>query len=184
VKVLAARWLGFATACLLCAGTLALAGGPPGPPDAASLSVETAAEQTDGDQVELVVSWRWRPPAVGSPWRWRAREELLAVSFDTRKLVVVQEEAPLGSGARGETLRRLEEVAGPDGARRLFVIPEGQNGYVRVRFRSAYPDRPPRGDPFHVYVVFDPPSAPVLQKVLPVGAGPDSGGRTTGLLEL
>lgn len=128
---------------------------------AESLSVTAVARQVPGGQVELDVAWQWgpTPPVRG----WRSREHLLAVSFDMSQLVMEWEEAPLGKGANGEILRKLEQVAGADGARRLFVIPEGADGSVRLRFHPRHEDAH-MPDPFRVFVAFEPPSSPVWVK--------------------
>jgi len=126
---------------------------------AESLQVTTVADQSANGAISLHVSWHWNPPAERRGWR--AREELLAVSFDTRALVWVQEQASAGTGARGGTLRKLEQAAGPDGARRLFVIHEGQDGHATLEFLPKYPGAPPAAEPFKVYVAFDQSTADV-----------------------
>ncbi|HEY3367305.1 MAG TPA: hypothetical protein VGK74_19785 [Symbiobacteriaceae bacterium] len=155
-------------AFLLCAGTLGLLESQPGRAAAESLQVTTVAERVAADQVELRVSWHWDPPAPDRGWT--AREHLLAVSFDTHALVFEKEEAPAGRGADGEELGRLDRFAGADGSRRLFVVPEGQDGFVRIRFRPVYPGLNASADPFRVYVVFRSPSEDIWMKETTVSA--------------
>ncbi len=151
MKSVPARTIGLGLAFMLCAGAFLLWGAAPGRAAGDRLHVTSAARRTASGLVELRISWRWEDPSRKGGWG--AREELLAVSFDTRTLVFESEEAPLGRGASGDRLRRLEEVAGPDGARRLFVIPEGEHGYVRIRFRPVWEEEPQPPAPFRVYVV-------------------------------
>jgi hypothetical protein len=111
--------------------------------------------------VQLRVEWHW-DPHVGRPKRLSGHEELLAVSYDTQALVWLGEQAPAGIGADGDTLRRLEQSAGADGARRLFVIPEGEDGHVTLQFQPRQPGTAPAVEPFRVFVAFASPSSHVL----------------------
>lgn len=158
MQVVPAKWMALALTFLICAGVLTLGILQPGRAAADDLQVSAAVVQTAGDKVELRIAWRWNPPVQRRGWR--GREELLAVSFDTRRLVFESDVAPAGRGATGETLRRLEEAAGPDGARRLYTIPSGEDGSVVVRFRSVRPGAAAMGATLRVHVVFGTPSGP------------------------
>jgi hypothetical protein len=119
--------------------------------EARALAVTSSSQWLEDGEIELIVRWQWAPQQVGSSLG--RREELLAVSFDTKSLVWLGEEAPLGRGARGEALRRLDLAAGPDGARRLFSLPVGQDGYVRLRFLPNMDQSHTIARLFRVYVV-------------------------------
>lgn len=152
--MIVAKRVGIWLAVLLCAAILGGWGDQTGRAAAGELQVESRALRNAAGQVELTIAWHWTEPP---PKRfWRSGEQLLAVSFDTRDLVFVREEAPLGVGAEGDYLRRLEQVAGADGARRLFVIPEGADGYVRVYFVPKGPEDLDLTHPFRLYVVSHP----------------------------
>jgi hypothetical protein len=151
VKAVPAKVLALGLATLLCATALLLFGSQPRRAAAESLQVKTETVLDASGQIELRVSWHWDPAYSHS---WKAREELLAVSFDTHSLVWLGEQAPSGLGATGDRVRRLDEVAGPDGARRLFVIPDGVDGSVALQFLPKTPGADGSGDPFRVYVVF------------------------------
>lgn len=160
MKAVPAKVLALGLAVMLCMGVFLLLEGRPRRAAAESLEVVTVAERNAAGQVELHIAWKWNPPSSGGRG-WGSREHLLAVSFDTRSLVWGGEEAPGGRGAYGHTLKRLEQFAGSDGSRRLFVIPDGEDGYVRLQFRSKVPGSDPVGEPFRVYVVYDPPTTDV-----------------------
>jgi hypothetical protein len=129
------------------------------PANAADVSVSPVIRRSGPEQVELEIRWSW---SSARPRFWLGRQDrLLAVSFDTRHLVMEAEEAPAGKGGDGDFVKQLGKVAGPDGARRLFVIPEGEDGGVRLLFRSTNPDEEPVGLPVQIYVVLAPPDGPV-----------------------
>jgi hypothetical protein len=153
VKAVPDRLWALGLAVLMFVSALFLFESRPGRAAAESLQVTTKAERAVDGSVALRISWRWAPPAGQT--NWRGREELLAVSFDTQALAWAGEEAPAGTGARGEALKVLERAAGPDGARRLFVIPEGDDGQVTVRFLPRFPGTEPAAQPFRVYVASD-----------------------------
>lgn len=159
MKAVPDRLWALGLAVLVCVSALFLLESRPGRAAAESLQVTTEAERAADGTVLLHISWRWVPPA-GQP-NWRAREELLAVSFDTQALAWAGEQAPAGTGARGGALKALERAAGPDGARRLFVIPEDVDGQVTVRFLPRFPGAEPAARPFRVYVASDRPDAGV-----------------------
>ncbi|HYG57895.1 MAG TPA: hypothetical protein VD902_07495 [Symbiobacteriaceae bacterium] len=171
MKAVPAKVLALGLAVLLGMGAFLLLEGRPRRAAAESLELKTVVERTAAGQVELHVTWNWNPPADGKGWR--SREHLLAVSFDTHALVWGGEEAPGGKGAFGHTLKRLDEVAGLDGARRLFVIPEGEDGYVRLQFKHKVPGSAPTAEPFRVFVVYDSSNTDVwmTEAALPVTAG-------------
>jgi hypothetical protein len=171
VKAVPERLLALGLAVLVCIAALFLLEGRPGRAAAESLQVTTKAERAADGSVLLHVNWRWIPPS-GQP-NWRGREELLAVSFDTQALAWAGELAPAGTGARGEALRALERAAGPDGARRLFVIPQGSDGSVTVRFLPRFSGAAPEAQPFRVYVASDRPDAGVwmTETAFPGGEG-------------
>ncbi|HLO04344.1 MAG TPA: hypothetical protein VK191_14625 [Symbiobacteriaceae bacterium] len=126
---------------------------------ASSLAINPVVRRASAEQVELEVSWAW---SGGGAHSWFGKQDrLLAVSFDTQQLVMEQEEAPAGKGGYGPYLKQLGEVAGQDGARRLFVIPEGEDGRVRLLFRSVDPAVDPSGVPLRIYLVTGPPDGPV-----------------------
>lgn len=126
---------------------------------ASSLAINPVVRMTGEEQVELEVSWAWQGRGLLS---WFGKQDrLLAVSFDTQQLVMEQEEAPAGKGGYGPYIKQLGEVAGQDGARRLFVIPEGEDGRVRLLFRSVDPAVDPKGAPLRIYLVTGPPNGPV-----------------------
>jgi hypothetical protein len=158
VKAPCARWMtGFVMLGLVVALALSLLDGRPA--DAANVSVSPVIRRTGPEQVELEIRWSW---TGARPRSWLGRQDrLLAVSFDTRHLVMEAEEAPAGKGGDGDFVKQLGKVAGPDGARRLFVIPEGEDGGVRLLFRSTNPDEDPAGLPLRIYVVLAPPDGPV-----------------------
>lgn len=159
MKAVPAKVMALGLAVLICVGALLLMEGAPERAAAESLQVTTVASATMDGHIALRISWRWDPPA--GKRSWRAGEELLAVSFDTRALVWVSEQAPSGTGTEGGVLRKLEAVAGADGARRFFVIPEGEDGHVTLQFQPKYPGAQPVAEPFRVYVAFDHPAANV-----------------------
>lgn len=168
MKAVPAHLLALGMAFLLCAGTLGLVESQPGRAAAESLQVTSVAEQIAADEVELRVSWHWEPPA-GEHVR-AAREHLLAVSYDTRSLAFERAEASDGVGANGDALQRLDRYAGPDGARRLFVVPEGHDGSVQIRFHPVQQGSQNTADPFRVYVVFASPSESIWMKEIPLQA--------------
>ena len=175
-----AKRVGIWLAVLLCAAVLGGWGDQTGRAAAGELQVESRAERNGTGQVELTIAWHWTEPP---PRRlWRSREQLLAVSFDTHDLVFLREEAPLGVGAGGDYLRRLEQAAGSDGARRLFVIPEGTDGFVRVYFIPRWPDAVGSTLPFRVYVVSHPESPDVWMEETNLLAPFETTDRVTGLL--
>jgi hypothetical protein len=151
LKAAAANWLAFVLSLTLGAAAFLLTEGRPGRAAAENLRVQTLVDN-HGEWVELRVSWRWDLPVTDLAKG--AREHLLAVSYDTRKMVLEAEEAPLGRGADGETLRRLEKEVGVDGARRHFVIPEGEDGAVALRFRGVREDVTLKGSSFAIYIAF------------------------------
>lgn len=159
MKAVPDRLWALGLAVLICVSALFLFEGRPDRAAAESLQVTTEAERAADGTVLLHIAWRWVPPP-GQRYL-RGREELLAVSFDTQALAWAGEHAPAGTGARGEALRALERAAGPDGARRLFVIPEGSDGQVTVRFLPRFPGTEPAVQPFRVYVATDRPDAGV-----------------------
>lgn len=159
MKAVPDRLWALGMAVLICVSALFLLEGQPGRAAAESLQVTTEAQRTADGSVALRISWRWVPP--DGQRNWRGREELLAVSFDTQALAWAGELAPAGTGARGGALKALEQAAGPDGARRLFAIPEGRDGQVTVRFLPRLPGTEPAAEPFRVYVVSDRPDAGV-----------------------
>ncbi|HLN61718.1 MAG TPA: hypothetical protein VK464_09215 [Symbiobacteriaceae bacterium] len=163
MKAVPPKVLALGLAGLLCAAALLLLGSRRCPPGARDLQVSSVAEWTAAGQVELSVAWHWNAGEARAGWR--EGEELLAVSWDTQSLVWLDEEAPEGLGARGDTLRRLDQAAGPDGARRLFPIPAGRDGYVRLRFLPKTPQGPGHGQaqPFRVYVVYESPSRQIAR---------------------
>lgn len=162
MKVVPARWIALGLAFLFCAGPLILGWRLPRAAAADDLTVRAEAVSLETGLIELRISWHW---AAAPGWRWGSTgEDLLAVAFDTQTLVFDSEDAPLGAGADGDTLRRLDSIAGPDGARRHFVIPEGQDGAVQLRFRSVREGVTPGSNPFKVFVVFRAPSDEVWFK--------------------
>lgn len=138
-------------AVLICVGTLALGILRPGRAAADDLDVTALVVQSTGDQVELHLTWHWSSPSRSG----NRRHELLAVTFDTRRLVFDSDEAPAGRGSSGALLRRLEQLTGPDGARLTYVIPNGKDGTVVVRFRSVHPGLPASGSPIRIHVLLD-----------------------------
>lgn len=162
MQVVPARALLYLFSMFVSVTTLALAIMLPGRAEANDLQLSAVTVRGADGVVELHVSWRWNPEARRG---WRPREQLLAVSFDTRRLVFESEEAALGTGATGELLMRLEAVAGADGARRLFVIPEGQDGRVVVRFRPVYPGTTAEGAQLRICVVSDTGSPALLEEI-------------------
>jgi hypothetical protein len=102
------------------------------------------AEREDG-LLELHLTWRWegRTPLPSLQPR---HDELLSVSFDTRRLLFEEEQASYGVGASGELMGLLEETAGFNGARRLYVAPVGEDGEARVLLRPI--GEAEAGDPF------------------------------------
>lgn len=129
------------------------------PAQASSLAINPVVRRAGAEQVELEVTWAWQSR---SPLSWFGKQDrLLAVSFDTQQLVMEQEDAPAGKGGYGPYLKQLGEVAGQDGSRRLFVIPEGEDGRVRLLFRSVDPAVDPAGVALRIYLVTGPPNGPV-----------------------
>lgn len=103
-----------------------------GPED---LQVQAEFVEREDGLLELHLSWQWDEPIrlqVG-----RVKEELLAVSFDTRELLFEAEEASYGVGANGDSISLLEQVAGFNGARRFYVVPQGRDGEARVLLRPT-----------------------------------------------
>jgi hypothetical protein len=129
---------------------------------AGSLEVSPVVRRASTEQVELEVTWAWN--GKGSRSWFGKQDRLLAVSFDTRQLVMEQEEAPAGKGGYGPYIAQLGAVAGEDGARRLFVIPDGEDGRVRLLFHTVDPAVDPAGVPLRIYVVTSPPHGPVQVK--------------------
>lgn len=126
---------------------------------ASELAINPVVRRAGEEQVELEVSWAW---IGGGARSWFGKQErLLAVSFDTHQLVMEFEEAPAGKGGDGAYIRQLGALAGPDGARRLFVIPEGEDGRVRLLFRSVQPGVDPSGAPLRIYLMTGAPDGPV-----------------------
>jgi len=166
VQVVPARLIALGLSVLVCAGTLALAILHPGKAAAEDLQVSALVVRDGTDRVELRIAWSWVPPADGRGTS--GREELLAVSFDPRRLVFDSDAAPAGRGANGEMLRRLERAAGPDGTRRLYVMQGGVDGTVTLRFRSVWPGLPTAGAPFRVHVLFGLPTGVVMVKEIDV----------------
>lgn len=129
------------------------------PAMAGQLEVSPVVRRASSDQVELEVTWAWNSKGR---WPWSSKEDrLLAVSFDTRQLVMEQEEAPAGKGGYGPYVEQLGAIAVEDGARRLFTIPEGRDGRVRLLFHTVDPAGDPAGVPLRIYVVTNPPYGPV-----------------------
>lgn len=150
---------------LICAGSLALGILLPGRAAANELKVSVVTVYGTEGRVELRIAWQWS--AATRRRGFRVREELLSVSFDQQSMVFESEEAAMGIGATGELLRKLERAAGPDGSRRLFVIPEGENGSVQVRFRPVYPGADAAGATFRIHVVSAAaPDPVVMQEIL------------------
>lgn len=137
---------------VLCASTLAF--GFPGPEAAAAeeLQMSAAMVRRAPEEAELQISWRWSSSGLQAHGE---REHLLAVTFDTRQMIFLSDEAPGGRGTRGPLLKRLERLVGPDGARRLYVVREGRDGVVTVRFRPPYPGKSATGAPVRVHLVMD-----------------------------
>jgi hypothetical protein len=129
------------------------------PAPASEVAINPVVRRASAEQLELEVTWAWR--AKGALSLFGKQDRLLAVSFDTHRLVMEQEEAPAGKGGYGPYIQQLGEVAGEDGARRLFVIPEGEDGRVRLLFRSVDPAVDPAGVPLRIYLVTGPPDGPV-----------------------
>lgn len=115
------------------------------------LHVDALLEEREDGLLELRLTWRWdRPGRELLP----GREELLAVSFDTRTWLFESEEASYGVGVGGESLQLLDRVAGFNGARRFYVVPDGQDGKARVLLRPAGGSG---GDPvIQIHAVVDP----------------------------
>jgi hypothetical protein len=177
VKAAAAKILWLWLAVLLCAGILLIVESRPRRAVAESLQLATSAERDATGDVVLWVRWRWSQPAYG--WG-REQEHLLSVSFDTQTLALLAEEAPAGRGATGAALRRLEAMTGNEGARRLLVIPGGQDGYVRLQFRPKTAGTT-RSAPFRIHVVFHSPEAGVYMTQSAVPSWPTEVGPPTGL---
>lgn len=167
MKVVPAKPVLMGLLVLLCATSLTLWSGRPNRAAARSMHLESEAAWTGDGEMELWIRWRWEPPAEGQSPGGRAH--LLAVSFETRELLFVLEEAPAGVGANGEPLGRLQRLAGPNGARRLFVVPEGEDGYVRVRLRPRDEQAELRPDAIQVHLVFEHPGSQIwrLSPLLP-----------------
>lgn len=157
VKAGPAHLLAIGLVLLLLAGTRPLLAGER--TDKPLLLVESSARQLETGEIELELAWHWQAPAP-SP-QWQSQEHLLALSFDTQSLVWEREESPWGAGADGQLLKRLEQAYGTDGARRLFVLPEGKDGTVRLYFRPAWNDAPPSARPLDIFVVFRSEETPI-----------------------
>lgn len=152
MQVVPPRLAALGIGLILCASALAF--GLPGPEAAAAeeLQMSAAFVRRAPDEAELQISWRWN---LSGTRVHGEREHLLAVTFDTRQVVFLGDEALEGRGATGLLLKRLEGRVGPDGARRLYVVPEGRDGRVSVRFRSPYPGRSAAGAAIRVHLVLD-----------------------------
>lgn len=69
-------------------------------------------------------------------------------------------------------LGRLQRIAGPNGARRLFVLPDGIDGEVRVRLRLHDQSEIWTPDLIGVHVVFDHPTADIWRVATESADGP------------
>jgi len=151
----------------VCAGSILMGLVRPGIATADQLRVTAVAVEGDPDQIELYVAWQWNATVRRKIWRSSPREELLAISFDTSNLVFESSHAPTGVGAHGEALAILNRQAGLDGSRQLFVIREGEDGYLTVRFRAVWPGAVGVSSPLRVHLVINSSGARVrTQEVL------------------
>lgn len=157
----------FGLVLAVCVGSILLGLVRPGIATADQIRVTAVAVEGDPEQIELHVAWQWNPTLRRRLWRSSPREELLAVSFDTSNLVFESAHAPAGVGAHGGALAILDRQVGLDGSRQLFVIREGEDGNVTVRFRSVWPGGVDVSSPLRVHVVINSPGARVwTQEVL------------------
>ncbi len=161
----------FGLVLAVCIGSILLGLLRPGIAAADQIRVTAVAVGGDPDQIELHVAWQWNAPTRRRMWRPTPREELLAISFDNRNLVFESAHAPAGVGANGGALAILDRQVGPDGSRQLFVIREGEDGNVTVRFRAAWPGGVDVSSPLGVHLVIDSPGARVwTQKITIAGS--------------
>lgn len=141
--------------------SVALAGAGRGRP---LVAVRATTLDAGEGRVDLEIEWRWLGWPEGWWARWRrwltapcpgaAGEAVLAVSFDTHTFAYLGDDAPGARGADGCHLRLLEAVLGPDGARRVYGIPAGRSGRLRVAFVATDPaGRVPSGAAFRVDLV-------------------------------
>jgi len=157
----------FGLVLTVCIGSILLGLVRPGIATADQVKLRAVAIGGDPDTIELHVEWEWTATARRQPWRSTPREELLAVSYDTRSLVYESVHAPAGVGAYGEALAILDRQVGLDGSRQLYVIREGEDGKVTVRFRAIWPGQLDLTIPFRVHLVISAPGARVwTQEVL------------------
>ncbi|MGE5672542.1 MAG: hypothetical protein ACM3XM_01470 [Mycobacterium leprae] len=157
MKAVPVQLLALGLALLIWGGAL----GPPVRAARQAVGTPTVVAEAECDRLgrlELRMNWHW--PFSARPGQ-RQAELLLAVSFDTERLAFESEEATAGQGAGGENLNQLERIAGPDGARRLYVVREGEDGSVRVRFRPVWAGRVEPAKPFRLFLVTDPTSSAI-----------------------
>lgn len=170
VKVVPNRRVAMGLLLMLCVGLLILWGAQPSRAAAQSLQVTAVIEPLEEGLTELVIRWSWLPT---SPLRrGQPREHLLAVSYDTQILLFEAETASAGVGANGDALGRLQRIAGPNGARRLFVLPDGVDGEVRLRLRLHDHDQLLTPDLIGLHVVFDYPTADIWRIATQSGITP------------
>lgn len=170
MKVVPNRRVALGLLLILCVGLLSLWGAQPGRAAARSLHVTAVIESMEEGQTELAIRWHWLPS--GPLRRAQPREHLLAVSFDTRIIIFEAETASAGVGSNGGALARLQRVAGPNGARRLFVLPEGADGEVHLRLRLHNHDQILTPELIGVHVVFDHPTADIWRVAAESAVGP------------
>lgn len=151
-------------AMLICAGTVALGLLNPGRAAAEDLNVSARFVQTGGNQAELHIAWRWVPPQ--NRRMTATRRSLVAVSFDTRRLVFDSDRTTGLHGADGALLEQLDRAVGIDGARRLYEIEPGEDGEAVLRFRSVWPDMDTAGSTVRIHVLIAEPGEPARLREL------------------
>lgn len=160
----------YGLALAICASSILLGLVRPGIATADQIQVTAVAVGGDPDLIELHVAWQWNSTVRRYLWRSTPREELLAVSFDTRNLVFESAHAPAGVGAHGGALAILDRQVGLDGSRQLFVIREGEDGNVTVRFRTVWPGGSDVRSPLRVHMVINAPGARVWTQEVPIAS--------------